>query len=108
MSAALAYYTAISLAPLIVITLKVIGVVAGAQTASTSVHDQLMKFTDPRIADALQDTITKAGQSGSGTIATMISIVIALFGASGVFAELQDSLNTIGKWRPSRIGKSSG
>ena len=100
MSAALAYYITVSLAPLLVITLKVVGVFFGAKAASTQVHDQIASLTGGQIANAMQDIIARAGQPGSGTIATILSIVIALFGASGVFGELQDSLNTIWEVRP--------
>jgi membrane protein len=95
MSAALAYYITVSLAPLLVITLKIVGVAFGPKAASTQVHDQIASLTGPQVAEALQATIAYAGKPGSGTFATILSIIIALFGASGVFGELQDSLNTI-------------
>ena len=100
MAAALAYYTAISIAPLLVITIKVLGMMLGPKAASHQLQGELASLTDPRIADALQGAIEKAGAPGAGTWATIISIIVALFGASGVFAELQDSLNTIWEVRP--------
>lgn len=100
MAAALAYYTAIAIAPLLIITIKVIGVALGPKAATDQLRGQLAQFTDPQIAAALQEAIQKAGEPGSGLRATMISVIIALFGASGVFGELQDSLNTVWEVRP--------
>lgn len=100
MAAALAYYTAIAIAPLLIILIKVIGVVLGPRAAADQLRGQLAQFTDPQIASALQEAIQKAGEPGSGTVATIISVIIALFGASGVFGELQDSLNTVWEVRP--------
>jgi membrane protein len=100
MSAALAYYTAVAIAPLLLITMKIIGMVLGPKAAANQLHRQLGSLTDPSIADALQDAIKYAGQPGNGTRATILSVIIAFFGASGVFGELQDSLNTIWEVRP--------
>jgi membrane protein len=99
MSAALAYYTTVSIAPLIIITIKIISIFY-RKHASDLLQAQLGQLTDPKIAEALGDAILKAGNSGAGTFATLISILIALMGASGVFGELQDSLNTIWEVRP--------
>jgi membrane protein len=105
MAAALAYYIAISLAPLLVISIKVAGMlfhrnVAGDQSVQDQLHRQLVSLTDARVADTLQETIKQAGQNGAGTFATLVSVVVAVLGASGVFAELQDSLDTIWDVRP--------
>src|SRR5205814_7837692 len=66
MAAALAYYTAVAIAPLLIITIKIIGVVLGPKAAANQLQGQLAQFTDPQIAKALQEAIHKAGQPGSG------------------------------------------
>lgn len=95
MAAALAYYAAISLAPLLVIIVKGIAVVLGPDAAKNQLGDQLARFTDPHVAAAIQSILVKASQPGSGDVATIISIIISLIGGSYIFVELQDSLNTI-------------
>ena len=100
MAAALAYYTAISIAPLIIITMKIVGLFFMKQDqASHLLNDQLTNLTGPQVA-TLTTAINTTSKPGAGVLATGISIVIALLGASGVFGELQDSLNTIWEVRP--------
>ena len=106
LGAALAYYTVFSLAPLILVLLAIIGVVfrddpAGAWSKMTQ---QMGYFLDPSAVQVVQDIAQKASQPGKSTIATIIGIALALFGASGVFGQLQDALNTIWgvKAKPSR------
>ena len=97
LGAALAYYTVFSLAPLVLVLLAIIGVVfrddpAGAWSKMTQ---QMGYFLDPSAVQVVQDIAQKASQPGKSTIATIIGIALALFGASGVFGQLQDALNTI-------------
>src|SRR5437764_5825223 len=95
--AALAYYTVFSLAPLILVLLAVIGIIfrndpAGAWNRITQ---QMSYFLDPSAVQVVQNIAQKASQPGKSTIATIIGVALALFGASGVFGQLQDALNTI-------------
>jgi membrane protein len=101
LSAALAYYTMLSIAPLLVITVKVVGVwYRNSDEAKTKVTDYLKQFMDPQSAEALQTMTHKAGQPGHGTLATIVSFVILLLSAGGVFGELQDSMNTVWEVKP--------
>jgi membrane protein len=52
-------------------------------------------FLDPSALQVVQDIAQKASQPGKSTVATIIGIALAIFGASGVFGQLQDALNTI-------------
>src|SRR5438067_3249570 len=97
LGAALAYYTVFSLAPLILVLLAIIGVLfrhdpSGAWTRLT---EQMSYFLDKSAVDVVQQIAQKASQPGKSTLATIIGIALALFGASGVFGQLQDALNTI-------------
>lgn len=97
LGAALAYYTVFSLAPLILVLLAIVGVVfrddpAGAWNKMTQ---QMSYFLDPSAVQVVQSIAQKASQPGKSTIATIIGVALALFGASGVFGQLQDALNTI-------------
>lgn len=95
LSAAMAMYTILSLAPLLVITTKVVAVVLKEEAASRQVERQVQAFLGPKGAAAVNDMVAAAAQPGSGVLATLASIGILLFTASGVFAELRDSLNAI-------------
>jgi membrane protein len=100
MAAALAYFTILSVVPMLVIIVKVVSIRYGNQAAADHLHDQLASLTDRNVADSLRDLIPKNNGAGQGTIAALLSLVISLIGASGVFAELQDSLNTIWEVKP--------
>jgi membrane protein len=100
LAGSLAYFTVLSLAPLLVVTIKVIGMIFGAEAAKGQVQHQISSLAGPEVAKAVQDAIVAAGKPGAGIPATIISILIAIWGASGVFGELQDSLNTIWDVKP--------
>jgi membrane protein len=96
LAAALAYYTMLSIAPLLVIFVKIVGVwYSNSQEAQTNVTNYLQNFVGSQSAQALQTMTAKASQPGSGTMATVISFAILLFSAGGVFGELQDSMNVV-------------
>jgi membrane protein len=97
LGAALAYYTVFSLAPLILLLLAVIGVVFRNDPAGawSKVTEQMSYFLDKSAIQVVQDIARTAAAPGKSTLATIIGIALALFGASGVFGQLQDALNTI-------------
>ncbi|MGI8955610.1 MAG: YihY/virulence factor BrkB family protein [Chthoniobacterales bacterium] len=97
LGAALAYYTVFSLAPLILVLLAILGLIfrhdpAGAWEKMTA---QLGYFLDRSAIDVIQGIAQKASQKDKSIWATIIGVALALFGASGVFGQLQDALNTI-------------
>jgi membrane protein len=100
LSAAVAMYTILSLSPLLVITIKVIAVVLGEQSATEQVNRQVNAFLGPVGAQAVQGMIADTVRPGAGVLATAISVGILLFTASGVFNELRDSLNSVWNVRP--------
>ena len=97
LGAALAYYTVFSLAPLILLLLAIIGVIFRDDPAGawTRVTEQMSYFLDKSAVEVVQNIAEKASQPGKSTLATIIGIALALFGASGVFGQLQDALNTV-------------
>jgi membrane protein len=97
LGAALAYYTVFSLAPLVLVLLSIVGVLFRDDPAGAwnRVTQQMSYFLDPSAVQVVQNIAQKASQPGKSTIATVIGIALALFGASGVFGQLQDALNTI-------------
>src|SRR5438270_474229 len=97
LGAALAYYTVFSLAPLILVLLAIVGVIFQHDPAGAwkKITEQMSYFLDKSAVEVVQNIAQKASQPGKGLIATVIGVVLALFGASGVFGQLQDALNTI-------------
>ena len=101
LGAALAYYTLFSLAPLLMIVVAVASLVFGEQAAQGQIADEIKGLVGDKGADAIQAILQNAGaRKSSGVVATVIGITTLLFGASGVFGELQDALNTIWGVKP--------
>lgn len=97
MAAALAYYTIFSIAPLLVITIAIVALVLGQKGATEQISAQLRDLVGAGGAVAIQTMVESANRPRQGIIAVIIGLITLLFGASGVFGELQDSLNTIWK-----------
>ncbi len=96
LGAALAYYTVFSIAPLLVISIAVAGFVFGDEAAKGQIFDQMRGLIGDQGGQAMQDMIQSAGsKTSTGVIATITGVVPLLFGASGVFGQLQTSLNII-------------
>jgi membrane protein len=95
LGASLAYYSVLSLAPLIVLLLAILGLAYGAEAAHGKLFMQLEGFMGSGAAEAVQQVVVLASQPASGIIATAISLITLLFGASGVVIALQQTLNTI-------------
>jgi membrane protein len=101
LAAALAYYSLFSLAPLVLIAVAVAGLVFGHQAAQGQLYMQLAGLIGDAGAKALQEIVANMHeQQGGGVVATIVGLATLLFGASGVFAQLQDSMNTIWKAKP--------
>ena len=95
LGASLAYYTLLSLAPLLILVVTICGLVFTKNTAEANVIQQARDIVGAGGATALKGVIDNAHEVKSGIIATIIALMTLLFGASGVFVELRDSLNTI-------------
>jgi membrane protein len=97
LGAALAYYTVFSLAPLVLLLLAIVGFLFHNDPAGTwrKITEQMSYFLDKSAIDVVRDIAQKASQPNKSMPATIIGILLALFGASGVFGQLQDALNTI-------------
>src|SRR5437868_9086915 len=97
LGAALAYYTVFSLAPLVLLLLAIVGFLFHNDPVGTwrKITEQMSYFLDKSAIDVVGDIAQKASQPNKGLLATIIGVLLALFGASGVFGQLQDALNTI-------------
>ena len=101
LGAALAYYTVFSLAPLLIIAIAIAGLVLGQEAAQGQIFNQLRGLLGDESGKAMQEMVQSASaKPASGVTATLIGVVTLLFGASGVFGQLQTSLNTIWEVQP--------
>jgi membrane protein len=100
MGAALACYSAFSVAPLVLLVIAVASRVFTEDQVEQAVRGELQHTFGPAVANAVSEIMHSAAPSGSATTATVVGLVVLLFGASGVFGELQDSLNSIWKVQP--------
>ena len=99
MGAALAYYTVFSIAPLIVISMGVAGLFFG-ERGGAEILGALGGVVGERGAEAVRAMVeSAASRPRAGRVAAVVGVVALLIGASGVFAQLQDSLNVIWKVR---------
>ncbi len=100
MGAALAYYSLFSVAPLLVVAIAIAGLIFGEQAAQGEVVAQLRNVVGPDTAQAIEQMILRTRGAGSTTWAVVGSGISIFLGASWVFGQLQQSLNTIWRVRP--------
>jgi membrane protein len=100
LAAALAYYALLSLAPLIVITVAVVGWFIGADAARGRVAGELSAVVGGEAAQGIQAVAQSAKSPAAGVVSTVVGVVTLFVGASGVFGELQSSLNTVWEVAP--------
>jgi len=95
LGAALSYYTIFSLAPLLLVALAVAGLLWDRGQIQGQLIAEIQGLMGPQGAQAVQTMLANAGQHRSGLLASVLAVVTILFGATGVFVQLQDSLNKI-------------
>ncbi len=100
LAAALAYYTTFSLAPLLILVIAIAGLIGGRQAAQNQTMTQVQDLLGPQGRQFVQGMIENASQPRTGITATIVGLVTLLFGALGVFTDLQSSLNTIWDVKP--------
>jgi membrane protein len=98
--AAMAFYAVTSLAPILLIVVAIAGLFFGQETAQLALSAQLSGVMGPQAADLLRAAVESASRKSAGTLATILGIVTLLVAASGVFGEMQQSLNEIWKIKP--------
>jgi membrane protein len=95
LGAAVAFYTLLSLAPVIVIAVALAAVVYGQDAAEGRLASEIGGMAGPEAARVIQEIIKGGYQPRIGLIATLLGLAILAFGASSVFVELRDAMNTI-------------
>jgi membrane protein len=93
--AALAYYAVFSLAPILVIAIAVAGALFGQEAAQGEIVGQIRDLVGDEGAKAIQSLIQSASRQGAGSLATLIGLLVLLFGSTSAFSQLQTALNRV-------------
>ena len=95
LAAALAYYTVFSLAPLLIITIAIAGLVLGQAAVQGQLYSQLDTWIGKDGSELIQTMIASTQGTNSGLIATIVGTLTLVLGAIGVFGQLQEAFNAI-------------
>jgi membrane protein len=98
--AAIAFYTVTSLAPLLLIVIAIAGLVIGQDAALNGVIDQFRGLVGPEGADLIKSIVARSSDPTSGTIATVLGVIMVIITASGIFGEMQSALNATWDVKP--------
>jgi membrane protein len=101
--AAIAFYAVTSIAPVLLIVIAIAGLVFGQDAAENAIVAQLSDLMGRQTAEVLQSAVASAASKSSGTIATIIGLITLMLSASGVFGEMQSTLNAIWKAEPKGV-----
>jgi membrane protein len=100
LAAALAFYTVLSLAPLLVLAVAVAGWFFGEEAARGQIAGQLAGIVGEKAGEGIQTLLKHAQEPDQSTFGSILGMVVLLVGASGVFGELQAALNAIWEVEP--------
>jgi len=100
LAAALAYYTLLSIAPLVVLAVAIAGLAFGEEAARGQISQQISTVVGAQAGESIESIASNAQAPTAGVLSSIIGVIVLLFGASGVFGELQTSLNTIWEVEP--------
>ncbi|CAA9199634.1 YihY/virulence factor BrkB family protein [Flavobacterium collinsii] len=95
LSAALSYYTIFALPPLLIIIITICGFFFGEEAVTGELYGQINRLVGNDAAIQIQDAIKNVQLTDSNVFVTIFGVVMLLIGASGVFAEIQSSINFI-------------
>lgn len=100
MAAALAFFAVLSIPPLLVLIVMIVGQFASGAAAQQAIVQQVEQVVGSQGANAIEMILDAASRPEGLSLAALTSGVVLLFGASGVFVQLQDALNTVWNVRP--------
>src|ERR671925_1211459 len=103
LAASLAFYTALSLAPLILLIVGLVGFVLGRQQVASQLAAQLESLMGPAGRELVSSILTTTTPQG-GTWATVVGLITLVIGATAVFGELQATMNLIWEVQPAPTG----
>src|SRR2546429_3064109 len=99
--AAIAFYAATSLAPVLLIVVAIAGLVFGQDAARGAISEELGRLLGPAGGDFIKSILERSSDPGSGALATVLGVATVLIAASGVFGEMYTALNATFKAKPS-------
>jgi membrane protein len=102
LGAALAFYTVLSLSPLVILVVALAGLVFTRSTAQAHILNQVQAMIGPEGGKAVQTMLANAQKPTAGIVGTTLGLLSLLFGASGVFTELRSVLNMIWEVNPEK------
>jgi membrane protein len=97
MSAALAYYTVFAMAPLLIMLISLASLFYGEDAINRKLFQEINGLVGNQAALQIQDILRKISLENNSTIAVILGVITLFIGATGVFVEMQDSINQI--WR---------
>lgn len=100
LSGSLAYFTVFSMGPMLIVIIFFADLFYGREAIEGTIYGQIKGFVGSDAAAQIQDIIRNASLSGKSKVTATIGFIALLFGATGVFAEIQDSINTIWNLKP--------
>ena len=100
LGAALAYYALFSIAPLLVIMITIAGSVYGESAAEGQIVNAISDQIGPEAAGGVEQLLAGIYKAGSSSFTTLVSTIILIYGATNLFSQLRDALNTLWNVRP--------
>ncbi len=100
LGAALAFYTILSISPLVILVVAIVSIIFDRSSAQGHLLDQVQSLMGPEGRDAIKSMLASGQKVTSGIFSTLVGLVTLLLGASGVFGELRFALNTIWEAEP--------
>jgi membrane protein len=94
-SASLSYYTVFSIAPVLILIISIFGLVLGREAVNKQIFGQINGLVGNEAAKQIEQMIGATYKTGGSFTASIVSIVVLVLGATGIFAEIQDSINSI-------------
>lgn len=95
LAASMAYYTVFSLAPLLILSVIIAGQLFDQASAKAAIEEQIGGLVGQQGAGVIREILESASQPEGTFVAIVVSVITLFLGASGVFGQLQDALNTI-------------
>ncbi|MDQ6608872.1 MAG: YihY/virulence factor BrkB family protein [Bacteroidota bacterium] len=95
LAASLSYYTIFAVAPLLIIIISIVGSVFGRDAVQGKVYTEIQTLVGSDAALQIQSIIANVGKSHNSAVGTIIGAVVLFIGATGIFTEIQGSINFI-------------
>ena len=95
LSASLSYYTIFAIGPLLLIIISLAGIFFGREAVQGKLYGQIRGLVGNEAAIQIQSIIQNISQAQHGTLGAIIGVIVLVIGATGVFTEIQDSINYI-------------